>query len=91
MKTRLTALIALAAIVAVPAVASAATMDDAGIYAPAPTATSFAPVVVPRNRTATAPLFHAERNYLANACPTVSAHPDSYSSTLDRFCSEFQG
>ena len=91
MKTRLTALALLAAIVAVPSVASAATMSDTDTYTRLPLSVSDAPVVVPRDRSATASLFKAERAYLANACPSVRADPNGYSGTLSRFCSEPRG
>ncbi len=91
MKTRLTALAVLAAIVAVPSVASAATMGDNDTYARLPASVSDAPVIVPRDRSATAALFNAERAYLANACPSVQANPNAYSGTLNRFCSEPRG
>ncbi len=90
MKSRLTALIALAAILAVPAIASAATMSGTDRVAPAFT---YPNVVIPRDQNSDSSmyLFNAEHNYLANACPTVTQHPGSYSTTLDRFCRSYRG
>jgi hypothetical protein len=92
MKYRLTALIALTAVVALPAVASAAAMRYGDDYPSVSEATIMAgPVVTQPTGDSPVDTANAEHTYLANACPTVLAHPGSYSGVLDRFCQEFRG